>query len=302
MDCEQAAVRPAAAAPACCRDELATRQAQKLEAVGRLAAGIAHEINTPIQFVGDNTHFLRDAFASLQRLLDAYAVLCDAAAAGQVAPSLLAAVHRAEAEADLAYLSEEIPRALEQVLEGVERVASIVRALKEFAHPARKERAPADLNQALQSTLTVARNELKYVAEVQTDFAPLPPVLCQIGDLNQVFLNLLVNAAHAIADQVGDSGARGTITVRTRALGTQVEVAISDTGPGIPAAIRDRIFDPFFTTKAVGRGTGQGLALARAIVVEQHGGELTFESVEGAGTTFYVRLPVTGGAAASAQP
>jgi len=281
-------------ARACCYDELAARQAQKLEAVGRLAAGIAHEINTPIQFVGDNTHFLLDAFAGLQRLLGAYAALREAAVAGAVDAALVETIGRAEEELDLPYLREEIPRALAQTLEGVERVATIVRALKEFAHPIRKEHAPADLNHALQSTLTVARNELKYVADVQTDFEPLPPVVCQVGDLNQVFLNLLINAAHAIADKVGDSGARGTITVRTRHCPPRVEIAISDTGSGIPAAIRDRIFDPFFTTKEVGRGTGQGLALARAIVVEQHGGELTFDTVEGAGTTFYVRLPVAG--------
>jgi signal transduction histidine kinase len=259
--------------------EVELRQAQKLEAVGRLAAGIAHEINTPIQFVGDNTHFLQDAFASLQTLLGHYQALRDAVAAG-------------EEDADLAYLADEVPRALAQTLEGVDRVASIVRALKEFAHPDTKERVPADLNGALKSTLIVARNELKYVADVETDFGSIPAVVCQVGDVNQVFLNLLVNAAHAIADAGGAEDQKGTIRVRTWQENDQVVVAIGDSGCGIPEAIRSKIFDPFFTTKEVGCGTGQGLALARAVIVEQHGGSLTFETAEGRGTTFYIRLPV----------
>ena len=272
--------------------EVELRQAQKLEAVGRLAAGIAHEINTPIQFVGDNTHFLQDAFASLQTLLEQYQALRDAVAAGTGAVERLDAVRAAEEDADLAYLADEVPRALAQTLEGVDRVASIVRALKEFAHPDTKERVPADLNGALKSTLIVARNELKYVADVETDFGPLPAVVCQVGDVNQVFLNLLVNAAHAIADAGGAEDQKGTIRVRTWQENDQVVVAIGDSGCGIPEAIRSKIFDPFFTTKEVGRGTGQGLALARAVIVEQHGGSLTFETAEGQGTTFYIRLPV----------
>ncbi|MFN8546231.1 MAG: ATP-binding protein [Candidatus Binatia bacterium] len=155
-----------------------------------------------------------------------------------------------------------------------------------------EEKLPADLNQALASTLTVARNELKYVADVETDFGDLPPVPCHLGDLNQVFLNLLVNAAHAIGDVVGTTGRKGQIGVRTAQEGGTVLIAISDTGGGIPEGIRDKIFEPFFTTKEVGRGTGQGLALARAIVVEKHGGTLTFESTLGHGTTFFIRLPV----------
>jgi signal transduction histidine kinase len=163
--------------------------------------------------------------------------------------------------------------------------------MKAFAHPDQGQHSLADLNEALRSTLTVGNNELKYVADVRTDLGPLPPVRCQLGDLNQVFLNLLVNAAHAIADAVGDSGQRGQITVTTRQEGERVIVAVSDTGTGIPEAIRDRIFEPFFTTKSVGRGTGQGLAIARS-VVEKHGGTLTFDTVLGQGTTFYVTIPV----------
>lgn len=281
------------------RAESELQQAQKLESVGRLAAGIAHEINTPIQFVGDNVHFLRESFAELERLRVTYRRLREAAETGSVETELLSEVRSAEEAADLDYLAHEIPSAIAQTLEGVERVATIVRAMKSFAHPDGNDKAMVDLNQGLLSTLTVARNELKYVADVETELDDLPPVLCRPGDINQVFLNLLVNAAHAIADAPGRNGRKGTVRVRTAREGDRVVVAISDTGCGIPEEIRPKIFDQFFTTKEVGRGTGQGLALARAIVVEQHGGSLTFESEVGQGTTFFVRLPI-GGAASQA--
>jgi PAS domain S-box-containing protein len=275
--------------------EIELRQAQKLESVGRLASGIAHELNTPIQFVGDNTRFLQDSFAGLHTLLNKYQELRNAAAAGAVSPDLLAEVRRVEEESDCAYSLEEIPKALTQTLEGVTRVATIVRAMKDFAHPESKERAATDLNRALLSTLTVARSELKYVADVETDFGELPLVVCNISDLNQVFLNLLVNAAHAIGEAVKGTGRKGKIRVRTVAEGKTVLVTITDTGCGIPEGIHSKIFDPFFTTKEVGRGTGQGLAIARSVVVERHKGSLTFESEVGKGTTFYVRLPVDSG-------
>jgi len=277
------------------RKEMELRHGQKLEAVGRLAAGIAHEINTPIQFVGDNTRFLRNAFADGLRLVRQYQQLQQAALHGEITAELLNEVARTRQEADWDYLEQEIPRAVEQMLEGLNRVATIVRGMKEFSHVDRSnEKAPSDLTRALESTLIVARNELKYVADVETDFAPLPPVICHLGDLNQVFLNLLVNAAHAIEDAVKGTPRKGKITVCTRRDGDCVEVRIADTGIGIPKEARDRIFDPFFTTKEVGRGTGQGLALARAIVVEKHGGTLTFETELGKGTTFVIRLPIGG--------
>jgi PAS domain S-box-containing protein len=275
--------------------EMELRHAQKLESVGRLASGIAHEINTPIQFVGDNTRFLRDAFQGLQVLFNKYQELRDAAAAGGVTAELLAEVRRVEEESDCAYSMAEIPNALVQTLEGVTRVATIVHAMKDFAHPESKEKAAADLNKAILSTLTVARNELKYVAEVETSLGELPPVVCNISDLNQVFLNLLVNAAHAIADLNHGTGQRGKIRVRTVCEGKTVLISIADTGCGIPEGIRGKIFDPFFTTKEVGRGTGQGLAISRSVVVDRHKGSLTFESEVGKGTTFYIRLPVESG-------
>ena len=278
------------------RMELELRHAQKLEAVGALAAGIAHEINTPIQFVGDNTRFLQDSFRDLAALVKAYDELCEAAKSGLPIEEPLERAKAARKEADWDYLEAEVPKALEQTLDGVNRVATIVRGMKEFSHVDRSaQKAAADLNKALESTLIVARNELKYVANVETQFDDIPPVHCHLGDLNQVFLNLLINAAHAIGDVVKGTQNKGKIEVRTRQDDDWIEVAIADSGTGIPEAVRDKIFDPFFTTKEVGKGTGQGLALARALVVEKHGGTLTFETEVGKGTTFYIRLPLDSG-------
>lgn len=272
-------------------------QAQKLESIGQLAAGIAHEINTPTQFIGDNLRFLEDAFADLQLPLAANRRLAPAGGqdGGRISP--LAASLREVLDAlqgvDLEYLLEEIPKAIAQSLEGVERVAKIVRSMKEFSHPGTDEMQPVDLNKALESTLTVCRNEWKYVADVVTDFDPdLPLVTCLPGECNQMFLNLIINAAHAIADkQVHGGGGKGRITVSTRLEGEWVEVRIADTGTGIAEEHRIRVFDPFFTTKKVGRGTGQGLAIARSVLVDKHGGALSFETEVGRGTTFIVRLP-----------
>jgi PAS domain S-box-containing protein len=278
------------------RMEVELLHGQKLQAVGALAAGVAHEINTPIQFVGDNVRFLRDAFVDLSRLLKKYDALYAGILQGASHGRLIAEVEETRKQADLEFLNEEIPPALEQTLDGVSRVATIVQALKSFSHlDLGREKKGADLNAAIQSTIEVARNELKYVAEVETDFSEMPLIDCHLGDLNQVFLNLLLNAAHSIGDVVGGTSNRGRIQVKTRIDATPdgdwAVVAISDTGKGIPEEVRSRIFEPFFTTKQVGKGSGQGLALARAIVVEKHGGTLTFVTQVGAGTTFYVRIP-----------
>jgi PAS domain S-box-containing protein len=275
------------------RRELEINQSQKLEAVGRLAAGIAHEINTPIQFVGDNTRFLLDSFQDELKMIRKYEQLQQAAAQGPVDAALLSEISAMRAEIDWPYLEEEIPKAINQMLEGLGRVSTIVRGMKEFSHVDRSnEKAPGDINRALESTLIVARNELKYIADVEVNFGELPTVLCHLGDLNQVFLNLLVNAAHAIEDCTKETHARGTISVKTRTEGDYVEISIGDSGTGIPEEARDKIFDPFFTTKGVGKGTGQGLALARAVVVEKHGGTLTYITEMGKGTTFFIRLPL----------
>ena len=271
-------------------------QAQKLESIGQLAAGIAHEINTPIQFIGDNNRFLEGAIESLAGVLGPYGRLTRAVEANAVTPALLDEVVAAERVADLDYLLAEMPVAVRDALEGIQRVAEIVRAMKEFSHPAQKETVLADLNQGLLTTITVARNEWKYVAEMSTDLSPtMPLVPCLPGELNQAVLNIIVNAAHAIAEHAerrGDPTQRGTITVRTTHDDDWAQIDITDTGGGIPEAVRSRIFDPFFTTKAVGKGTGQGLAIVHSVIVQKHGGTVAVDSEEGSGTTFTLRLPL----------
>ncbi|MBL9210697.1 MAG: hybrid sensor histidine kinase/response regulator [Opitutaceae bacterium] len=281
------------------RMEIQLRHAQKMESIGQLAAGIAHEINTPTQFIGDNTRFVQDAFGDLSRLIAAYDRLLQAAASGPVPAGLIEEVRAAVVAADMAYLSREIPHAIEQSLEGIARVSNIVRAMKEFSHPGTTEKTELDLNHAIESTLTVCRNEWKYVAELVTHFDPdLPPVPVLPGEFNQVILNIVINATHAIADVVGRGGERkGLITVGTRRDGDWAEVRIGDTGTGIPESARQRIFDPFFTTKKVGQGTGQGLAIAHSVVVRKHGGTIGFETETGRGTTFVIRLPLRSAAA-----
>jgi signal transduction histidine kinase len=211
--------------------------------------------------------------------------------AGDIAAAALR-VGEAETAADLDYVMENAPLAIESSLEGLGRIATIVRSMKEFAHPDQAEKKFVDLNQAIRSTLVIAHNEYKYVAELDAQFGELPPVPCYLGEVNQVVLNLLVNASHAISDIVRDTGVLGKLTVRTRLDGDAVEISIGDTGTGIPEAARDKIFDPFFTTKDVGVGTGQGLAIARSVVVRKHGGTLRFETECGKGTTFFIRLPI----------
>jgi signal transduction histidine kinase len=274
-------------------------QAQKLESVGRLAAGVAHEINTPIQFVSDSVHFVREAMDDLSEIVDRYRELRIATENGTDVKAAAKAAAEAEDDADLDYILENAPIALERAREGLGRVAAIVRSMKEFAHPDRKEMAQSDINQAIASTLVIASNEYKYVAEVETQFAELPLVNCYAGEINQVVLNLIVNAAHAIGDVVKGTPEKGLITVSTRVLDDSIEIAIGDTGKGIPVEVRSRIFDPFFTTKEVGRGTGQGLAIARSVIVDKHGGTLRFETEVGRGTTFYIRLPIEGPVAGS---
>jgi len=250
----------------------------RLESIGRLAAGVAHEINTPIQYLSDSVSFIREGVKELLEYIDAL----HAAMPQPPAP-----------DENVEDLRKEMPPALTLVADGLSRIAEIVRSMKDFAHADQKEMGPTDLNRAIASTLVIARSEYKPVAEVETDYGQLPPVTCHTSQINQVVLNLVVNAAHAIADKIKRSGAVGKITVSTRVEGERVVIAISDTGGGIPEDIRARIFDPFFTTKEVGRGTGQGLSIARNVIVKGHGGELDFTTELGKGTTFYIRLPIS---------
>jgi PAS domain S-box-containing protein len=271
------------------------RQAQKLEAIGQLAAGIAHEINTPTQYVGDNTRFLQESWPSFNELLAVTRGMRQEATQGPVATETLQRFDALAQAADFEYLKTEIPRAIEQSLDGIQRVAKIVRAMKEFSHPGSEDKKSIDLNQAIETTITVARNEWKYVCDLETHFAAdLPFVSCHAGEFNQVILNLLINAAQAIAQTLeSGSQSKGKIVVSTARAQDWAEISISDTGAGIPEAVRSRVFEPFFTTKPVGKGTGQGLALAHTAIVRRHGGKIWFDSEVGKGTTFFIRMPLT---------
>jgi PAS domain S-box-containing protein len=285
------------------RLESQLRQAQKLEAIGQLAAGIAHEINTPIQFIGDNARFLEKCYADVGQVIRLCLRLQKESALGAPSPGTIAELNQLTESGDLSHLVGEIALAITDSLEGVRRVAKIVQAMKEFSHPSTVDKRAVDINRAIETTITVARNEWKYVAEMRTDLdSTLPFVPCLAGEFNQVILNLLVNAAHAIADVVGNGDQhKGTITVTTKRDGEWVEIRIQDTGKGIPDEIRTRVFEPFFTTKALGKGTGQGLALAHAVIVTNHGGKIWFDCEVGMGTTFFVRLPLTAIGSASVE-
>jgi PAS domain S-box-containing protein len=276
--------------------QLQTRllHAQKLESIGQLAAGIAHEINTPTQYVLSNAQFLGDAFKELVEVLAAHESLFSALKNGLSTSKAMEVVEKNKENHQLESLLKEISGALNDIFEGLERISNIVGSVKRFAHPGQDATALADLNDAIRNTIAVSTNEWKYVANVVTDLDPaLPLVPCNISDINQVILNLIINAAHAITDRqiVGSAAGKGTITLKTRKIGEFAEILITDTGSGIPVNIRTRIFDPFFTTKSIEKGKGQGLAIARTIITETHHGTIDFETGVGCGTTFIIRLP-----------
>ena len=275
--------------------EMQLMQSQKMEGIGQLAAGIAHEINTPAQYVSSNTRFLVDSFADIQQLIAAYASLTQELKESNLMAEHVANIEALNEELDYEFLAEEIPQALSANQEGMDRIATIVRSMKEFAHPGQEDKMPSDLNKAIENTITVARNEWKYVSDLTTDFDPdLPPVPCVVGEINQVILNIIVNAAHAISDVVTEGvDSKGTIIISTHKDGDYAQVKITDSGGGMPQKIKDRIFDPFFTTKEPGKGTGQGLAIAYRCIVDHHKGNIAVESQEGEGTTFIIDLPLT---------
>jgi signal transduction histidine kinase len=269
-------------------------QAQKLESIGELAAGIAHEINTPIQYVGDNTRFVQSACQDITSILEICQRLVGSAGIEGNLTDAAAILQATMDQADVEYLIDEIPSAIQQSLEGVDRVANIVRAMKEFAHPGNCEMTPTDLGKAIENTVMVARNEWKYVADLDTVFDPnLPLVPCLPGELNQVLLNMIVNASHAIAESLDESpDQKGRIRITTQLAPPYAEIRVMDSGSGIPTANLEKIFTPFFTTKAAGKGTGQGLAIAHSVVVEKHNGTIHVESEPGEGTVFTIRLPL----------
>lgn len=267
-------------------------QAQKLEAIGQLAAGVAHEINTPIQYINDNTSFIAASLRELGTALEAALAIVDAARAAHIAEEHIARFDELGSSSAVVELIEEMPDAAQETLDGTVRVAEIVRALKAFSHPGSEDKAPVNLNDIVTTTLTVSRNEWKYVAEVTTDLEEnLPEVEGHANQLHQVLLILVVNSAQAIAESIGEDE-KGSITIGTRACPDYVELYVADTGGGIPEDIARKVFDPFFTTKDVGKGSGQGLSVAHNLIVEKHNGGIDFVSEPGVGTTFTIRLPV----------
>ena len=273
--------------------EVELRQAQKLEAIGRLAAGIAHEINTPVQFVTDSCTFISEATSDVDAILAEYHAMLDDLARGRITgEQALAREAELESTRDITFLRENLRESAARSLDGLARVTKIVRATKEFAAQRARAKAPANLNSAIETTLVICRHETDAVADVETELGSLPAVMCHGDELNQVFLNIIVNAAYAIGDVARAPATRGKIRIKTWATNDAVKVAISDTGGGISPEVLDKIFDPFFTTKPVGKGSGQGLSIARSIIVGKHGGTLDVTSDVGVGTTFTIGLPV----------
>ncbi|HET7504050.1 MAG TPA: ATP-binding protein [Kofleriaceae bacterium] len=275
------------------RVETEMRVSQRLEAVGQLAAGIAHEINNPLQYVGDHLEFVTDATGDLLALAER---LRGCLERDPGSPAALDA-KLALGAIDIPYMSQELPGALDAIRGGLQRITSIVRAMKELSHPGTRDARAADLNRALESALEISASSYRTVADLEKHLTVLPPVTCFVAELGQVFLNLIINAAQAME---GLGPPRGKLVVTSQLDGDHVVISIADTGGGIPPEIQHRIFDPFFTTKDIGRGTGQGLAIARAIVVDRHAGSLSFDSVAGHGTTFVIRIPIAGPAARKA--
>jgi PAS domain S-box-containing protein len=268
-------------------------RSQKLEAIGQLAAGIAHEINTPMQYIGDNLHFAQDTLPDLLGLLDVYQAAIRQNTNSAIPAAMVELLSNRETTIDLAYLREALPQLFSSALEGVARVTKIVGAMKTFENVGRQIRAPIQLNALVENAVVVSTHVWTGVAEISLQLDPtLPLVDCVAGEIGQVILNLVANAAKAIADKVGTSGRKGVLVIATRPHEQDVELRVSDDGIGIAEAIRERVFDPFFTTRSVGEGLGQGLAQVHTAVVKLHGGSVRFESQEGLGTTFIVRLPV----------
>ncbi|MDH5718116.1 MAG: ATP-binding protein [Spirochaetia bacterium] len=270
-------------------------QAQKLEAIGQLAAGIAHEINTPIQYIGDNINFIESSFYDLQKLLIKIQGLLDDLLNKKAKLKTVKEIQSIMREIDFEFIKEEIPKAIRQSTEGITQVANIVRSMKEFSHPGSKDKKYLNINKALENTINVSRNEWKYFADIDLNFDnTIDDLLCFPGELNQVFLNLIINAAQTIQEKVNKSGIKekGKITISTKKENDNIIIKISDTGCGIQEENKDKVFNPFFTTKEEGKGTGQGLAIAHNVITEKHNGNINLETKLNEGTTFIIKLPI----------
>lgn len=270
--------------------EVELRLAQKMEALGLLSAGIAHEINTPIQFIGDSLRFIQEAANDLQKASIEYSELIDTNQ-----PEIKQKLLSINKNYDLDYLLDRLPESIDRAISGVDRVSTIVRSMKAFSHHTESVRNLANINEGIENTLVVAKNEYKMIADVETHLSELPNTHCNIGDLNQVFLNLIVNAAQAINERFlrHNLRGRGKIIISSAHVDNEIVIKVKDNGCGIPDTIKEKIFDPFFTTKSIGQGSGQGLSLCHRVVVNQHGGSIKVESEIDVGTEFSVHLPIT---------
>ena len=273
-------------------EEVKRIHGMKLEAIGQLSAGIAHEINTPMQFIGTNFSFLSESFDDMLRLLSRYREFKKLVADLAICNDLCQELADLEDQIDVEFLSEEIPKAFTQTQSGIERVTEMIQGLKGFAHSDHTDhKREGDINEIIRNTLVVSRNEYKDVAEIETELAVLPFIKIHSGDIGQVILNLVVNAAHAIADRKKEEeGLSGCIKISSKLEGEEIIIAVEDNGNGIPKEFQNRVFDPFFTTKEVGQGSGQGLSISRNIIHDKHGGRLHFETTSGKGTTFFIHL------------
>jgi len=274
-------------------EEVKRIHGMKLEAIGQLSAGIAHEINTPMQFIGTNLAFLQEASEDLLRLLDRYREFREQVAEVEPCREFCRELAGLEEQIDVEYLKDEMPNAFSQTQGGAERVTEMIQGLKGFAHADHADqKRQSDVNTIIRNTLVVSRNEYKDIAGIETDLTELPDLNVHPGDIGQVILNLVVNAAHAIAARrKEEAGLTGCIRISSRLDGDEVVIAVEDNGKGIADEFKNRVFDPFFTTKEVGQGSGQGLSISRNIIHDKHGGKLYFETVPGKGTTFFIRLP-----------
>jgi signal transduction histidine kinase len=261
----------------------------RLEVVGQLAAGIAHEINTPVQYIGDNLRYVSDQLDILIELVKRYRSLSDLIQNDEILRKRYSEIQEFSDLNDIDFLAEEVPAAISQSMMGVDTISAIVRSMRSLVHSGTRTRVCTDVNDAIQNAALMTRGTWKNCLELHTQLDEnLPQIMCYEGELNQVLINLIVNATHAIEE----TSKYGTINIRSFIYKNSIGIQIQDSGTGIPIEIQHRIFDPFFSSKDVGKGTGQGLAFAHSSIVERSAGALFFETAEGEGTTFHIYLPI----------